>query len=408
MLIEMTVANFRSVKEPQTISFVALNDSRLPVERTYQTSASWKVLKSTAIIGPNGAGKSTFVRALEALKGIITAPSDMENPLARFFAGNFFAYSEVKGSPCEISIKVLLDNVTEDGQPIVAIYTLVADSKQVFQENLTYSFGNTRKMMFDRQVTPSLDEEPVYAYRYGKLYRGEKKKTEKKIPATHSFLAWAAAKGGITCGELYKWFNETLYIMPMGAASASADYLASALEAHPLWVKQLVDFLWSVDITDIRNVVVKDNAVYFIHTNVTQHYSAKFMSESLSLRRLCVIAVSFFEAFTSQRVMLVDDFGMFLHPNVLSHIVKIFEKSSKGRSQLICVDCNPALLEEGLFRRDGIWFAQKDSKGASQFFSLCQFKYSAYKDKARLMYENGSFGALPIVSEFSFSDEEVK
>src|SRR5690554_6510826 len=81
MLLDMTISNFRSVRDSQTISFEALKDNRLAAEKVVEVSDKLKVIKSVAIIGPNGAGKSTFVRALEALKAIVVADPEMENPL---------------------------------------------------------------------------------------------------------------------------------------------------------------------------------------------------------------------------------------------------------------------------------------------------------------------------------------
>lgn len=403
MLIEINVANFRSVKEPQSVSFLALKDSRLPEGKMFRSPGGVNVLKTAAIIGSNGAGKSTLVRALEALKNIVMADESVENPLARAFAGTAFAYSEVKGLPSEIEIKVLLPRTTGEGVPITAIYKVVADMNKFYEESLIYSFGNSKKIMFERKILPSIDDEVAsYKYRWGKMYRGEKKRMEKKLSPCRSYLAEAALKGGETCSELYGWISDSLHIVPMGAATASEMYMAGVLEVHPEWSKQLIDYLWSLDITDIRGIRIKDGKVVFIHTNVTQHYSSSFLAESLSLRRLCVLGTAFFESFTSAKTLVVDDFGMFLHPEVLAHVLGVFERSAFDGSQLMAVDCNPALLTNGLLRKDGIWFAQKTSTGATEYYSLADFKVSNVADKARRMYENGAFGALPIISEFVF------
>ncbi|NBK23205.1 MAG: ATP-binding protein, partial [Spirochaetia bacterium] len=180
------------------------------------------------------------------------------------------------------------------------------------------------------------------------------------------------------------------------------------LTEHPQWVQQLINFLWSVDITDIRDIRVKDDRVIFVHTNVTQHYASFFSLESLSLRRLCLVGVAFFESFIKPRTLIIDDFGMLLHPYVLSHIVEIFEASNTGYgSQMLAVDCNPSLLQPGLMRRDGVYFAEKNSESATVYYSLADFKYSKNRDKTQAQYMNGAFGSLPILSEFCFVDENT-
>jgi hypothetical protein len=89
--------------------------------------------------------------------------------------------------------------------------------------------------------------------------------------------------------------------------------------------------------------------------------------------------------------------------------VAIFEKSNTGiGSQVLAVDCNPTLLKDGLLRRDAVWFAQKDQESATVYYSLADFKYSRSKERTGQLYLNGSFGALPITSEFGFVDDEKK
>jgi len=406
MLIEMTAKNFRSVKQAQTISFVAMKDSRLSKSKISEFSENLKVLKTSVIIGPNGAGKSSFVRALDAISKIVLSKEDVENPLLSGFAGTAFAYSEVKGLPSEIEIKVLLpegSGRSEEGQTVVAIYRLKADTKHIFEESLFYAFGNSKKLMFERKILPSLDEEDItYKYRFGKLYRGEKKKLIKRLSSQRTFLAESAKKDGETCMTLYSWIEKNMIIVPMGAATGSEKYIMDKLTENPSWTKQLIDYLWSIDITDIRAIKIFNDKLYFIHTNVTQHYSSTFMAESLSLRRLCVIGIAFFDSFTSDKTLVVDDFSMFLHPAIVKHIIEIFENSGTKRSQLLAVDCNPSLLENNLLRRYGVWFAQKTGDGATEYYSLADFKIPGMKNKIRMFYENGAFGALPLTSEFSF------
>jgi hypothetical protein len=42
------------------------------------------------------------------------------------------------------------------------------------------------------------------------------------------------------------------------------------------------------------------------------------------------------------------------------------------------------------------------------YYSLADFKFSRSKERTEQLYMNGAFGALPITSEFSFTDAEKK
>jgi uncharacterized protein len=408
MLLNMTVSNFRSVKTPQSISFEAVKDNRLPESKVVVVSEKLKVIKTSAIIGPNGAGKSTFVRALEALKAIVTADSAIENPL-QLLAGTSFAYSEVKGGPANMVIELVMGVDEESQQAMVGRYTLVADRERVYEESYHMIVGRSKKLMFERRLVDANVKELSYRYRWGKMFRGEKKRMVGKVSPKHTYLAAAARKGSLTLMPLYQWFDENLMILPFGLSSLSEKVLVDQLVKHPTWKKQLINFLWSVDITDIRDVRIQDEKLIFVHTNVTQHYACYFANESLSLRRLASIAVSMFESFISPRCLVIDDFGMLLHPYALEHMVEVFEKSNTGiGSQVLAVDCNPTLLKDGLLRRDALWFAEKDQESATIYFSLADFKFSRSKERTGQLYLNGSYGALPITSEFSFVDEEKK
>ncbi|MCF0238501.1 MAG: ATP-binding protein [Sphaerochaetaceae bacterium] len=418
MLIDMTVANFRSIKNPQTVAFQALKDKRMDQTKIQIVSNKLKVLRTAAIVGPNGVGKSTIVRALEAVKGIVTADSEEENPLRKILAGSLFAYSDVKNQPAEFTLRVLLrEYVSEEEPEVVATYTLKADLDHVWEESLYYNFGTSKKIMFERIAVAGIDE-INYNTRWGKLYRGDKKKMMKSVDGKHTFLHAGAMKGGETCSELYDWFTKSLDILPMGVGTSSERYVAAMLNAHPSWKTQLINFFWSMDVTDIRDIRVgysKDGKfvesnegemVFFIHTNSKAAMFSPYGKESLSMKRLSLIALAFFEAFTTGKVLVVDDYGMFLHPEVLTYLTGVFTKGCKRASQLIVVDCNPTLLEDGLLRKDAIYFAEKDSEGSTIYYPLSDFRISA-NAKVKALYESGAFGALPITSEFCFVNEEA-
>ena len=409
MLLNMTIANFKSVKSPQTISFEAIKDNRLSESKVVKINEKLKAIKTSAIIGPNGAGKSSFVRALEVLNRVVTADEENENPLAGALTGTVFAYGVDKTTPATISIDVLLENGdgSDETPTVIARYTLAASKDRVFEESLYHIFNTSKKLMFERKYDES---DNTYSYRYGKMYRGEKKRLAARIPDSASFLGWAARKGGETCSQLYSWFTNSLHILPMGVSAATESYIARMLTLHPSWKEQLTNFFWAVDITDIRRVNVRDDGkVAFTHVYINDKkadgYANLFSLESLSLRRLTLLAVAFFECFTSRKTLVIDDFGMLLHPDVLCHLVEIFESCNK-ESQMLVVDCNPSLLKEGLLRRDGIWFAQKDHESSTTYFSLSDFKVSRGKVQTREKYLQGAFGALPITSEFYFVDSK--
>ncbi len=414
MLLSMTLSNYKSVKNPQTISFVALSDKRMDLTKTIEGTDKFNVLKTSAIIGPNGAGKSSFIRALEALKGIVFSPDESTNMLKKFFSKAAFAYGDGKTRPSVISIDVLLDKGVpgDDDKPsIIARYTVKATQERFYEESLYYIINGSKKIMFERVY-----KDGEYEYRFGKYYRGEKKRQAAKLLEYRSFLEGAAVKGGHTAGELYTWLDKSLDVLPLGYGQSAEKIIIEALKAHPNWSEQIVSFLWALDITDIYRLQVISNdkgmetvgiSHCFVNAKGTEAYGQTFMNESLSLRRLILIAVSFFNAFIEKKTVVIDDFGQLLHPYVLCHIVELFHSNDR-ESQLIVVDCNPALLEEGLLRKDAVWFAEKGEESSTEFVSLADFKGVKNKLSSYNAYLQGVFGSLPIESDFCFQDIKTK
>lgn len=398
MLIDISVKNFRSVKEKQTITFEAIKDARLDATRVAEIDEKTKLIKTVAIIGPNGAGKSTIVRAVEALKSIVMAPEGEENPL-KCLIGNSYAYGETKGQPSEISISFI-----EKGKP--TYYTLVADMHRIYSETLYQKVDGIKRKMFVRTYIPETEKTKVS---FGASYVGEKRKATHKLAQNRSFLAQAALKSENIENDvpkaIYTWFKDVLDVKPVGFATGSEMFLAEMLTKHPDWSKKIVDFLWACDITDVKAIAVQGGHPVFVHTNVSQKYGAFFSGESLSLRRLSTIAASYFEAFTTEKIMFFDDFGMMLHPNVVAHAAKLFEDADNVKnSQLIVVDCNPSLLRNGLLRKDGVYFAEKQTDNSTHYYSLADFKGGGAKQNIQVDYLNGAFGALPLVSDFRFDN----
>jgi AAA15 family ATPase/GTPase len=81
-------------------------------------------------------------------------------------------------------------------------------------------------------------------------------------------------------------------------------------------------------------------------------------------------------------------------------IVNLFHEHN---AQLIFETHDTNLFSPRFFRRDQIWFAEKDRHGATDLFCLAEFQLddSAYKRD----YFQGRYGAIPLIGEFAFGGE---
>lgn len=65
-----------------------------------------------------------------------------------------------------------------------------------------------------------------------------------------------------------------------------------------------------------------------------------------------------------------------------------------------------AILAQKLFRRDEIWFVERDADNNSLLYPLDKFKerYDRILAKA---YLEGRYGAIPVFSSFSFAEDQA-
>jgi hypothetical protein len=109
MLISFTVANFRSIKDPQTFSFVASSDRSHSSTHCLQTGnkAVPRLSKAAVIFGANGSGKSNFLCALCVMRDMVLHSNRwLDGELADRYQP--FLFPQGEAVPTEFSIDVLI------------------------------------------------------------------------------------------------------------------------------------------------------------------------------------------------------------------------------------------------------------------------------------------------------------
>lgn len=98
-------------------------------------------------------------------------------------------------------------------------------------------------------------------------------------------------------------------------------------------------------------------------------------------------------------IYFIDELERSLHPNLTKKFIQEFNLRHKDdETQLILTTHEHNIMNLDLFRRDEIWFIDRDKNNTSNIYSLDRFKERADKkiDKA---YLEGRYGAIPIFSE---------
>lgn len=103
---------------------------------------------------------------------------------------------------------------------------------------------------------------------------------------------------------------------------------------------------------------------------------------------------------------MIDELDTKLHPELTERLVLLFHNKiiNKYNAQLIFTSHNTNLLDAKIFRRDQIFFVEKDSFGASNIYSLADIKKDGKStrndENIELNYLKGKYGALPILGDF--------
>ena len=106
------------------------------------------------------------------------------------------------------------------------------------------------------------------------------------------------------------------------------------------------------------------------------------------------------------QVLVIDELNARLHPLLTQQIVQLFNSSetNPNNAQLIFATHDTNLLSACTFRRDQIWFVEKDHTGGSDLYSLAEYKLLRGKVRKDASFEQdyikGRYGAIPFLGDF--------
>lgn len=170
--------------------------------------------------------------------------------------------------------------------------------------------------------------------------------------------------------------------------------------------EKLVCFLKAID-SGILNIDYKDNngqiQFYTIHKDQKgNEYEMNLMEESQGTIKSIAIYISTRIAIKNNKPMFVDELNAKLHPLLLKFIIDLFYEND-STAQLVYTTHDTTLLDKKFFRRDQIWFVQKDEFGHSDLTALSDYKVRS-DDSFERDYLAGVYGGIPMIKEFSIRE----
>ena len=417
MLIEFRVKNFRSLRDEQTLSLVADKDKSLQESNTMPSGikAAPTLLRSMAIFGPNAGGKSNLIKALQFMRAVVAESASVMQPGQAFHTQSFRFEATSVAQPTEFDVSFVLDGIRYQ-------FGFALTAQRITREYLLVYKAFKPQLWFERYFDEDSGKD---LYDFGTGLKGPKSVWEGATRPNALFLSMAVQLNSEQLQPVFAWFVKQLAIFneitPLGqhfsiemlrkpeGKRAICDFLTSAdisisdIEVVTRKVSgQAVHFDMAAEKTEVRNEEQEVHELLFHH--VTDHGEAVFSlgDESMGTRNLLFLTGPVLEILDKGMVLVVDELGSSLHPLLVRRLVELFQNSrfNKKGAQLIFTSHDTSLLDQDLFRRDQIWFVEKDRDQASKLYPLSDF--SPRKNEAlERGYLMGRYGALPFLGDWS-------
>jgi uncharacterized protein len=124
--------------------------------------------------------------------------------------------------------------------------------------------------------------------------------------------------------------------------------------------------------------------------------------ESEGTKKVFSLAGPLVDTLKNGNALIIDEFDARIHPLISRAIVELFNsnETNPNNAQLIFMTHDTNLLNNKLFRRDQIWFTEKNRYGATDLYSLAEYKIP---DDAPFEsdYIQGRYGAIPYIGNLN-------
>ncbi len=413
MLIEISVANFRSFRDRVTLSLEAeprISERDKSVdERNVIRTEDGDLLRVVGIYGANASGKSNLVTALATLRSLVLNSAREGQAGDRLPAAPFRLDAESLGAPSELEV------VFVDGGGAQVRYGIAFTAARI-----------EREWLFVR--AKGADEEARWfersrdAYEVGGAWVRDAG-IEQKTRAEALHLSVAAAWNHAQAQALLRWFKRDITVLDLRADADATDTIRLLDdEIHGRSIRALIRRLdFGIDDLEVlardAPVLHKDVQVDLFGIASTVFFTPRQRivairqgvafdlkkDESAGTNKAVALAGPIVDALAHGRVLVIDEFDARLHTLLAKQLVELFQDpvTNPRDAQLVFTSHDTNLLTRTLLRRDQLWFVEKSHKThGSDLYSLAEFRLEdgkGVRNDARyeVDYLQGRYGAIP-------------
>ncbi len=399
MILKIEFENFYSIKDRIRIDFRAANINTALARELKHNVMEWNgvpVLKSVGLFGPNASGKSNILTAISFCCRMVLE-SHLNNEGAVF---NFepFKFDGMQDKPSKFLIDFVCENVEYE-------YAFELTKSRILAESLYHYPVGRRAKVFVRKA------DGTYSFGNGVIA-----KTGDVVLNTSDknlFLSRASSMNREIGQKLYRYFmNQFL----LGLVNVNDMMVLDSFNTYKRVILKALE-ICDTDITDIdvrkeqipAPTVVPGQAELSyrlvdilrfktVHRNQPDVMFDMDMEESSGTRKLFQILLRLLDVVKYKKGIMMDEFDMGLHTRLADFILDLIH-ASEG-SQLLFSSHNTNLIDVKSLRRDQIVFVNKTENGATEVYSLYDFKDFRENMDAEKGYIQGRFDAVPYVDSY--------
>ena len=417
MLLQFTVNNFKSIKNT---SILSMSTSSKDEGNSFKVK-KYELLQSAILYGANASGKSNFLKAMAFMRKIVLNIDKIILSTDKLPHYPFQLSTETEDSSSSFEMVFFIDETKYR-------YGFELDDTTVYAEWLYADENGKESKLFYRDI----DENELYVNRL-KFKEG----LRLKVSRNQLFLWKCDQEGGEISASILQWFSHLNMIDGM----ENEQYISEAMRQmeHEKYKKELVSLIKTADI-GIENVLLdekeipksvieemdlppklkekllksdtlKDMSLLTHHKKYDENNNEVGMTtfeldkeESKGTQKFFKMSAPILNTLREGKVLIIDELDASLHPMLTQHLIKLFHNKNinKHKAQLIFATHDTNLLHESMFRRDQIWLTEKDKYGATELYSLAQFKNVRKNEDFEKKYIQGKYGAVPYLKDFEF------
>jgi AAA15 family ATPase/GTPase len=425
MLLQFTVGNFHSIKEEITLNMSATTSLKEYSDINIINTDRHSLLKSAVIYGANASGKSQLFNAFAFYKAFIlfsatTSPdTDTDNTInIQPFRLNI-AQSK---KPSLFEASFIIDNIKYR-------YGFELTQKEVVTEWLFRTEKVKETMLFVREKNN---------VEMSKEFTSEGENIITRTRKNALFLSVVVQFNGKIASHVCQWFIKHTGVVSGLSDTRIKGYTAKKLK-NKSYRNKIIDFVTNADLgikdihleeyevseknisedmpNELKNILKQSigetrfnlYSVRDIHNEkgniVGQVEFDMDEDDSEGTKKIFSLAGPIIDSLTNGKTIFIDELDARLHPILTKYIVSKFNSKRNKLAQLIFITHDTNLLSSCNFRRDQIWFAEKDRNGATDLYSLAEYKTETGKIRNDASYEKdylkGRYGAIPYLGESS-------